>query len=161
MSNAEMWENGKLGQDEEFVAVAKGSKQEVDKLFRSLVNSEVNTKVLQLQSVINSMHELAYDYLPVSGVFQSDAWINRGRKEVSLRVAILLHNMYYLDNWGKPHFRHPFDDIPSEWIISAKEAKIVHFAKLQYSKRKGLIVQSHMVKFVNSDNVQYFIKENV
>jgi hypothetical protein len=117
-----------------------------------------NTKVLQLQSVINFMHELAYEYLPVSGVFQSEAWVNRGRREVSLRNAIKLHNNY-LDNWGKPYFRRPFDDIPSEWVISAKEAKIVHIAKLQHSKRKGLIVQSHMVKFVNPDNAQYFIKE--
>ena len=120
-----------------------------------------NTKVLQLQSVINFMHELGYQYLPVSHVFQSEAWVNRGRKEVSLRNAILLHNMHYLDNWGKPYFRHPFNDIPREWVISAKEAKIVHIAKLQHSKRKGLIVQNHMVKFVNSDNVQYFIKEEM
>ena len=118
-----------------------------------------NTKVLQLKSVINFMHELAYEYFPVSHVFQSEAWVNRGRKEVSLRVAILLHNMYYLDSWV--WLRPPFDDIPSEWIISAKEAKIVHIAKLQHSKRKGLIVQSHMVKFMNADNVQYFIKESV
>ena len=124
-----------------------------------------NTKVLQMQSVINFMHELGYQYLPVSHVFQSDAWVNRGRKEVSLRVAILLHNTYYplyntyyLDSWGKPYSRHPFDDIPREWVISAKEAKIVHIAKLQHSKRKGLIVQSHIVKFVNPENVQYFIK---
>ena len=122
-----------------------------------------DTKVLQLQSVINFMHELSYEYLHVSHVFQSEAWVNRGRKELSLRVAILLHNMYYLDRrgWGKSHFRHPFDDIPIEWVISAKEVKIVHIAKLQHSKRKGLIVQNHMVKFVNPENVQYFIKENL
>jgi hypothetical protein len=160
MSNAEMWENGQLGQDEEFVAVAKGSKQEVDKLFRSLVNSEVNTKVLQLQSVINFMHELAYEYLPVSGVFQSEAWVNRGRKEVSLRVAILLHNGHYNDNHGNPYFHQPFDDILSTWWVDAHKAKIVHIAKLQHGKRKGLIVQGHMVKFVNPENVQYFIKES-
>ena len=122
------------------------------------MGSVVNTKVLQLQSVINFMHELAYDYLPVSGVFQSDAWANRGRKEVSLRVAILLHNGHYNDNHGNPYFRYPFDDIPDGWIISAKAAKIVHVAKLQCSKRRGLIVQSHMVKFVNPENAQYFIK---
>jgi hypothetical protein len=120
-----------------------------------------NTKVLQLQSVINFLGELGYEYLPVSHVFQSEAWVNRGRKELSLQVAILLHNMYYLDNWGKPYFRHPFNDIPREWVISAKEAKIVHIAKLQHSKRKGLIVQGHMVKFVNPENVQYFIKGSV
>ena len=119
-----------------------------------------NTKVLQLQSVINFMHELAYEYLPVSGVFQSEAWVNRGRNEVSLSTAIKLHNAVY-DEIHQRYFKEPFGDIPPDWYFSAKKAKIVHIAKLQHSKRKGLIVQGHMVKFVNPENVQYFIKEGV
>ena len=125
-----------------------------------LANTTAKTKVLQLQSVINFMHELGYQYLPVSHVFQSEAWVNRGRKEVSLRNAIKLHNAVY-DEIHQRYFKEPFGDIPPDWYSSAKKAKIVHIAKLQHSKRKGLIVQGHMVKFVNPDNVQYFIKENL
>ena len=120
----------------------------------------INTKVLQLQSVINFMHELGYEYFPVSHVFQSEAWVNRGRREVSLSTAIKLHNGAY-DEIHQRYFKEPFGDIPPEWYTSAKEAKIVHIAKLQHGKRKGLIVQSHIVKFVNPENIQYFIKEDV
>lgn len=119
-----------------------------------------NTKVLQLQSVINFLGELGYEYLPASHVFQSEAWVNRGRKEVSLRNAIKLHNGVY-DEIHQRYFKEPFGDIPPDWYSSAKKAKIVWVAKLQHGKRKGLIVQSHMVKFVNPGNAQYFIKENV
>lgn len=120
--------------------------------------STVNTKVLQLQSVINYMNELGYEYLPVSAVFQSELWSNRGRQEVRLSTAIKLHNGEHNEIHGK-YFKEPFLDIPHEWFVSANSAKIVYTAKLQHSKRKGLIVQSHVVKFVNSENIDLFIKE--
>ena len=115
----------------------------------------VNTKVLQLQSVINFLGELGYEYLPASSVFQSDLWSNRGRQEVRLSTAIKLHNGEYNEIHGK-YFKEPFMDFPCEWFVSANSAKIVYTAKLQHSKRKGLIVQSHVVKFVNSENIDLF-----
>src|SRR5690606_21182881 len=125
----------------------------------------INTKVLQLQSVINFMHELGYEYFPVSHVFQSEAWVNRGRKEVSLSMAIKLHNDHYSVFFRRLGWEHgldePFLDIPQDWVDSARKAKIVHVAKLQHSRRKGLIVQSHMVTSVNPDNAQYCIQERV
>jgi|SRR5690554_2195077 len=120
--------------------------------------STVNTKVLQLQSVINYMSELGYEYLPASAVFQSELWSNRGRQEIRLSTAIKLHNGEYNEIHGNC-FKEPFLDIPREWFVSANSAKIVYTAKLQHSKRKGLIVQSHVVKFVNSENIDLFIKE--
>lgn len=118
----------------------------------------IDTRVLQLQSVINFLGELGYEYLPISAVFQSDLWTNRGRKEVRLSTAIRLHNGEYNEIRGR-HFKEPFLDIPYEWFVSANCAKIVYTAKLQHSKRKGLIVQSHVVKFVNPENIGLFIKE--
>ena len=117
----------------------------------------VNTKVLQLQSVINFMSELGYEYLPISSVFQSDLWTNKARKEVRLSTAIKLHNGEYIEIHGR-HFKEPFMDIPYEWFVSANNAKIIYTAKLQHSKRKGLIVQNHFVKFVNPENIDLFIK---
>ena len=119
-----------------------------------------NTTRIQIQSVINFLQELGYTYFPNDGVFESICYeTNKANKTISFATAVRLHNGSLMECHGK-YFNHPFDKIPADWIVAAHRAKIVHRAKLQYNKRTGsVITQSHMVSFVNQENVSLFIKQ--
>ena len=119
-----------------------------------------NTTRIQIQSVINFLQELGYTYFPNDGVFESIGYeTNKASKTISFATAVRLHNGGLTECHGK-YFNHPFDKIPADWIVAAHRAKIVHRAKLQYNKRTGsVITQSHMVSFVNQENVSLFIKQ--
>ena len=119
-----------------------------------------NTTRIQIQSVINFLQELGYTYFPNDGVFESIGdETNKANKTISFVTAVRLHNGGLMECHGK-YFNHPFDKIPADWIVAAHRAKIVHRAKLQYNKRTGsVLTQSHMVCFVNQENVSLFIKQ--
>ena len=119
-----------------------------------------NTTRIQIQSVINFLQELGYTYFPNDGVFESIGYeTNKANKTISFATAVRLHNGSLME-WHGKYFNHPFDKIPADWIVAAHRAKIVHKAKLQYNKRTGgIITQSHMVSFVNQENVSLFIKQ--
>ena len=119
-----------------------------------------NTTRIQTQSVINFLQELGYTYFPNDGVFESIGYeTNKANKTISFATAVRLHNGSLM-GWHGKYFNHPFDKIPADWIVAAHRAKIVHRAKLQYDKRTGsIITQSHMVCFVNQENVSLFIKQ--
>lgn len=112
---------------------------------------------LQLESVIRYMKALGYVYFAPTYSFSSGLWMNRGRAYVSLKTAIDLHNGVYTENHGY-YFDYPFDGIPHEMFAAAQQAKIVHVAKLQHSRKKGIIVQNHNVKFVEPEEVKMYIK---
>ena len=119
-----------------------------------------NTTRIQIQSVINFLQELGYTYFPNDGVFESIGYeTNKANKTISFATGVRLHNGCLMECHGK-YFNHPFDKIPADWIVAAHRAKIVHRAKLQYNKRTGSVTtQSHMVSFVNQENVSLFIKQ--
>ena len=119
-----------------------------------------NTTRIQIQSVINFLQELGYTYFPNYGVFESIGYeTNKANKTISFATGVRLHNGCFME-WHGKYFNHPFDKIPTDWIVAAHRAKIVHRAKLQYNKRTGsVITQSHMVCFVNQENVSLFIKQ--
>jgi len=118
-----------------------------------------NTARIQIQSVINFMQELGFTFYPNEKVFESVAYeTNKANKVISFNTAIRLHNGYYTE-WHGKYFNPPFDTIPAEWFAAAKRAKIVHNAKLQYSKKKNAIItQNQLVKFCEPENVALFIK---
>ena len=121
-----------------------------------------NTTRIQIQSVINFLQELGYTYFPNDCVFESIGLgyaTNKTRRTISFATAVRLHNGGFME-WHGKYFNHPFDNIPADWIVDAQKAKIVHKAKLQYNKRTGsVITQSHMVSFLNQENVSLFIKQ--
>ena len=118
-----------------------------------------NTARIQIQSVINFMQELGYTFYPNEKVFESVAYeTNKANKVISFATAVRLHNEGFTE-WHGKYFNPPFDTIPVEWIVAARRAKIVHNAKLQYSKKKNAIItQNHMVRFCEPENVSLFIK---
>ena len=118
-----------------------------------------NTARIQIQSVINFLQELGYTFYPNEKVFESVSYeTNKARKVVSFNTAIRLHNGGFTE-WHGKYFNPPFDNIPVEWFAAAHKAKIVHNAKLQHSKKhNAIIVQNHMVRFCNQENISLFIK---
>ena len=116
-----------------------------------------DTSIIQLQSVKNFLSELGYQYMAPTKCFGSGYYSNRGREYISLNTAIKLHNGSLMD-WHGDRFRYPFDDTPYEWFHAAHKAKIVHVAKLQHSKKKGIIVLDHRVRFVHEENAALLLK---
>lgn len=115
----------------------------------------VDTSKIQLSSMILFMEQLGYTYLLPTKSFESHDPINNGRKYISLRVAVLLHNNFYTE-WHGTYLDAPFEDIPWKWYEAAKQAKVVTSASLQHSRRKGIIVQKHWCKFADTENGKLF-----
>lgn len=116
-----------------------------------------DTGKLQLESVIRYMKALGFVYLAPTYSFSSGLWMNRGRAYISLKTAIDLHNGVHTE-WHGRYFDYPFDDIPHGMFAAAQQAKIVYVAKLQHSRKKGVIVQNHNVKFVEPEEAKMYIK---
>jgi len=117
----------------------------------------IDSGKLQLESVIRYMKILGYVYLAPTYSFSSGLWMNRGRAYVSPKRAIDLHNGVHTE-WHGRYFDYPFDDIPPEMFTAAQQAKIVYVAKLQHSRKKGIIVQNHNVKFIEPEEAKMYIK---
>lgn len=116
-----------------------------------------DTSKLQLSSVVLFMEQLKYHYLAPTRSFSSGHPYNKGKEYISLTTAILLHNNYYTECHGK-YFDPPFDNIPSEWFQAAKESKIVISVSLQSSRKRGILVGKHWVRFAPTENGQLFLK---
>ena len=116
----------------------------------------VDTSKIQLSSVVLFMEQLGYTYLLPTKSFESGLRINRGRKYISLRVAVLLHNNFYTERHGIPTLEYPFESMPWKWVVASKQAKIVTSVSLQHSHRKGVICQKHWCKFADTENGKLF-----
>lgn len=120
----------------------------------------VDTSKLQLQSVKNFLSELGYTYIAKDHAFYCPYETAKARNWISLRTAVLLHNGNLMDWHGKRFQDGCFDNIPEDWIASAKTAKIVHTVHLQHCKKKGNYIkaQKHLVKFLIPENADLLLK---
>ena len=119
----------------------------------------VDTSKIQLQSIKNFLAELDYSWFNVDHGFYSSYETNKGRNWISLKTAQLLHNGNLMDWHGKRFQDGCFENIPEEWIVAAKKAKIVHTTFLQHRKKGNYIkAQKHLVKFVHPDNALLLLK---
>lgn len=112
---------------------------------------------IQLASVIAFMQQLKYEYLTPTRSFTSGHPYNKGKEYISLNTAILLHNNFYTECHGK-WLDYPFDNIPSGWFQEAKASKIVKTVSLQNSRKRGILVGKHWVKFADTENGKLFLK---
>lgn len=117
-----------------------------------------DTSIIQLQSVINFCSVLGYNYFAPTRSFGSGWYVNKGREWISLQTAINLHNGNYHD-WHGLRFRDPFSNIPQDIYKAAQKAKIVVVAKLQHSRKKGIVTQDHRVTFVIPENAEVLLKK--
>ena len=120
----------------------------------------INTEKIQLQSLKNFLSELGYTYISKDCTFYCPYPSAKARSWISLRTACLLHNGNLMDWHGKRFQDGCFENIPEEWIASAKRAKIVHTVHLQHCKRKGNYIrcQKQLVKFIEPDNANLLLK---
>ena len=119
-----------------------------------------NTLKIQIASVKNFLSELGYTYMDIDRGFMctDDSAMQRGRTWISTATAIKLHNgSRALSDWHGG-YRYPFDNIPKEWIYAAHKAAIVRKAKLQVTKYKKVIAQSHIIELIDKDNYELLIK---
>lgn len=116
-----------------------------------------DTSKIQLSSVVLFMEQLHYCYLAPTRSFTSGHPLNKGRAYVSLNTAILLHNGVYNEYHGR-YFDEPFENIPSEWYYAAHRNKIVKGVSLQNSRKKGILVGKHWVRFADTENGKLFYK---
>jgi hypothetical protein len=117
----------------------------------------IETSKLQLASLKLFMRGLEYDYLGVDKVFHSSLYVNKSREYISFNRAVQLYNGLYNDIHGNPWFEEPFHTIPYEFFICAENAKIIHKVKMQKSYKKGIVVQSHKVEFVDKTQAELLL----
>lgn len=116
-----------------------------------------DTSKIQLSSVVLFMEQLHYCYMAPTRSFSSGHPLNKGREYIGLNTAILLHNNHYTE-WHGKWFDPPFENIPHEWFFAAQRNKIVQTVGLQNSRKKGIIVQKHWVRFCETENGELFYK---
>ena len=120
------------------------------------MNLPLDTKKLQLASVIQFMAELKYEWMACSKCFESSHTINKGRSILSLTTAIAIHNGLYNERHGIPTLEYPFESMPWKWVEASKQAKIVTSVSLQHSRKKGIIAQKMWCKFADTENGELF-----
>lgn len=127
----------------------------------------VNTLHLQVASVVKFMHHIGFEPEYQAGKLMRFVRyrLNEFKRYsgaddiVSVRMAISLHNGYpvypFTADSSKPVniineylSQIPIKISPYDYGV-AKASKIVEKAKLQFSRKKGVIVQSHKVKFAS------------
>lgn len=121
----------------------------------------VDTKDIQVQSVINFMFALGFDEFnsPRKGFYNTrDKHERHGMEFISYETAIKLHNHFYFDNHGRHCFRYPFDWVDTYTFNQAQAAKIVKRVKIQYSRKRGIVCQSSVVEFVDPAYYDLFLK---
>ena len=120
------------------------------------MNLPLDTKKLQLASVIQFMEQLQYEWMACSKCFESSHTINKGRSILSLTTAIAIHNGLYNERHGIPTLEYPFESMPWKWVEASKQAKIVTSVSLQHSRKKGIIAQKMWCKFADTENGELF-----
>jgi hypothetical protein len=114
---------------------------------------------IQLASLTKFMQVLGYSYMMPTHSFESGLWVNRGRQYVSFNTAVKLYNGTLTDWHGNRFHDGCFALFPEGWFEAARKAKILLRVKLQYSRKKGVIVQDHRVKFVHPEQADLFFKD--
>lgn len=158
----------RLGKSEYYFE--KMSEQEIDKLHKEemekTVWDTVDTRHLQVASVVKFMHHIGFEPEYQTGKLVRFVRTRNELKHyreaddvVSVRTAISLHNGYpvypFTADSSNPVSiineylsQIPIKISPYDYGV-AKASKIVEKAKLQFSRKKGVIVQSHKVKFAS------------
>ena len=113
---------------------------------------------IQLASLTKFMQVLGYSYMMPTHSFESGLWVNRGRQYVSFNTAVKLYNGTLIDWHGKRFRDGCFAVFPDSWFEAARKAKILLRVKLQYSRKKGVIVQDHRIQFVHPEQADLFFK---
>lgn len=113
----------------------------------------VDTRKLQLFSLVQVMKALHYEYVPYKASaprFESKHYSNKGREILSFSSAVKLYN----GNPAKCVFGRPpekltiwkFDDYS---VAQAKAARVLRSIKLQFCKSTNtILVQDHRIQFV-------------
>lgn len=118
----------------------------------------VNTRMLQLKSLNSFMKSLGY--FPIGKGYITDAGDLKRFEVLSFNTAVILHNAY-MEDWeydGWKHFyfkpKYHFDgtidlktglSFPVQDVLRARASRYVERLKMQYSRKKGVIVQEHRV----------------
>lgn len=122
----------------------------------------IDTSRIQLKSLMNFMKALGYEYSahPTEKFFYTNHSDLKEIANVSFNTAVKLHNGYYID-WCDGGFNGPFVKFTPYQLHVALASKIVCKVKLQYSKKKRVILtQSHMIRFRYPDYVKEFLGED-
>ncbi|MNF50236.1 hypothetical protein D3C85_293150 [compost metagenome] len=120
----------------------------------------IDTKHIQLKSLINFMQALDYEYGDHGFYcyFWSENPKNKHRSFVSFNSAVKWHNNSFLD-WHGKRYREPWN-VDAYTFNKAYYSKIVQTVKLQYSKKKhATVCQSNIICFLREEYVDIFLKE--
>ena len=123
-----------------------------------------DTKAIQVRSVVDFMLPLGFYPVHKAGIvyFEKDldAYETSNTPYISVNTAIRLHNEGFpitARSWislrGKELLAAYMDSLPIKitpvQLKQAKASKIVDTAKLQFSHKKGIICQSHWIKWAS------------
>lgn len=113
----------------------------------------VDTRKLQLFSLVQMMKALHYEYVPYLASpprFESSHYSNKGREFVSFGSAVKLYNGNSVKCvFGRPPARLSIWSFNDYDVAQAKAARIVRSIKLQQCKATNtIIVQDHRVSFI-------------
>lgn len=113
----------------------------------------VDTRKLQLFSLVLMMKRLHYEYVPYLASpprFESSHYSNKGREFVSFGSAVKLYNGNSVKCvFGRPPARLSLWSFNDYDVAQAKAARIVRSIKLQQCKATNtIIVQDHRVGFI-------------
>jgi hypothetical protein len=122
----------------------------------------IDTSRIQLKSLMNFMKALGYEYSahPTEKFFYTNDPNLKEIANISFNTAVKLHNGAYID-WCREEFGRPFNKFTPYQLHVALASKIIYCVKLQYSKKKRIIMtQSCMVKFISERYVKEFLGED-
>ena len=116
----------------------------------------IDTSRIQLKSLMNFMKALGYEYSahPTEKFFYTNDPNLKEIANISFNTAVKLHN-------GSCGVYKILGKFTPYQLNVAFSSKIVYKVKLQYSKKKRVILtQSHMVRFFFEDYVKEFLGED-
>lgn len=122
----------------------------------------IDTRKLQLFSLIQMMKALHYEYIPYLASpprFESEHYSNKGREVISFGSAVKLYNGNSVKCvFGRPPSVLTIWSFSDYQVAQAKAARIVRSIKLQHCKATNtIIVQDHRVQFILSSYKQLFL----
>lgn len=125
----------------------------------------IDTSRIQLKSLMNFMKALGYEYSahPTEKFFYTNDPNLKEIANISFNTAVKLHNASGgVRDWsGFKYFKYPFNKFTPYQLHVAFASKIVYNVKLQFSKKKRIIVtQSQMVRFKFDEYVKEFLGED-
>ena len=118
-----------------------------------------NTKTIQLASLDCFMRTLGYRRQNTTYVWEYSDLRNIDCMNISFRTAVRLHN----ENWELLEGSESYVDstgvfkVDSYTYNRAKGSRIVKVVKIQATKHKQFLVQSHMTSFMFGEYYQLFL----